>query len=79
MEVYRAKLQTMLDATRQAAKEQTAMEAAKQDATQRLNNLLVEESEKLFELDLAPAGRRVKNPETGKSPTPPPTSSPTTA
>jgi hypothetical protein len=35
-------LQTMLDAARQAAKEQTAMAAAKQDATQRLNDLLTE-------------------------------------
>ncbi|MFL6259549.1 MAG: hypothetical protein ACJ76Y_07555 [Thermoanaerobaculia bacterium] len=42
LEAYRAQLQTMLDAARQAAKEQTAMAAAKQDATQRLNDLLVE-------------------------------------
>jgi hypothetical protein len=42
LEIYRAQLQTMLDAARQAAKEQTAMAAAKQDATQRLNDLLVE-------------------------------------
>jgi hypothetical protein len=42
LEAYRAQLQTKLDAARQAAKEQTAMEAAKQDATKRLNDLLVE-------------------------------------
>ena len=42
LEIYRAQLQTMLDAARQAAKEQTAMAAAKQDATQRLNDLLTE-------------------------------------
>lgn len=42
LEVYRAQLQAKLDAARQAAKEQTAMAAAKQDAIQRLNDLLVE-------------------------------------
>ncbi len=42
LEAYRVQLQAMLDAARQAAKEQTAMAAAKQDATQRLNDLLVE-------------------------------------
>jgi hypothetical protein len=42
LEAYRTQLQTMLDAAQQAAKEQTAMAAAKQDATQRLNYLLVE-------------------------------------
>jgi paraquat-inducible protein B len=42
LEAYRTQLQAKLDAARQAAKEQTAMAAAKQDATQRLNDLLVE-------------------------------------
>jgi hypothetical protein len=42
LEAYRTQMQTMLDAARLAAKEQTAMAAAKQDATQRLNDLLVE-------------------------------------
>ncbi len=42
LEAYRTQMQGMLDAARQAAKEQTAMAAAKQDATQRLNDLLVE-------------------------------------
>src|SRR4051794_13824188 len=41
LEAYRTQLQEMLDAARQAAKEQTSMAAAKQDATQRLNDLLV--------------------------------------
>jgi hypothetical protein len=41
LEAYRTQLQGMLDAARQAAKEQTSMAAAKQDATQRLNDLLV--------------------------------------
>jgi hypothetical protein len=39
---YRAQLQGMLDAARQAVKEQTATAAAKQDATQRLNDFLTE-------------------------------------
>jgi hypothetical protein len=42
LEAYRTQMQAMLDAARQAAKEQTSMAAAKQDATQRLNDLLVE-------------------------------------
>ncbi len=42
LEAYRTQMQGMLDAARQAAKEQTSMAAAKQDATQRLNDLLVE-------------------------------------
>jgi hypothetical protein len=42
LEAYRTQMQSMLDAARQAAKEQTAMAAAKQDATQRLNDFLVE-------------------------------------
>jgi hypothetical protein len=42
LEAYRAQLQTKLDAARQAAKEQAAMAAAKQDATKRLNDLLLE-------------------------------------
>jgi paraquat-inducible protein B len=42
LEAYRAQLQTKLDAARQAATEQAAMAAAKQDATKRLNDLLVE-------------------------------------
>jgi hypothetical protein len=42
LEAYRTQMQSMLDAARLAAKEQTAMAAAKQDATQRLNDLLVE-------------------------------------
>jgi hypothetical protein len=41
LEAYRTQLQGMLDAAQQAAKEQTSMAAAKQDATQRLNDLLV--------------------------------------
>jgi hypothetical protein len=41
LEAYRTQLQGMLDSARQAAKEQTAMAAAKQDATERLNDLLV--------------------------------------
>jgi len=41
LEAYRTQMQGMLDAARQAAKEQTSMAAAKQDATQRLNDLLV--------------------------------------
>ncbi len=42
LEAYRAQLQTLLDAAQAASKEQAAMAAAKQDATKRLNDLLME-------------------------------------
>lgn len=94
LEVYRAQLQAMLDAARQAAQEQAAM--AKQDATQRLNDLLVEgrklvtflrggvkqrygdKSEKLVELDLAPVRPKAKSSTDAAKP-PAPTPPPTSS
>ena len=42
LETYRAQLRSMLDTARAAAAQQAALEASKQDATKRLQALLVE-------------------------------------